>query len=65
MSDFYAPVSGEVIDVNASLPNDLEILGKDPFGDGWLVKIRPTDTAELDALLDQSGYDSLVKNQPH
>jgi glycine cleavage system H protein len=65
VSDFYAPVSGEIVEVNASLPNDLETLGKDPYAAGWLVKLRPTDTAELDALLDQAAYDALVKSQPH
>ncbi len=65
VSDFYAPVSGEIVHVNASLPNDLETLAKDPFGAGWLVKIRPSDAAELDGLLDQAAYDALVKSQPH
>jgi glycine cleavage system H protein len=65
VSDFYAPVSGEVVEVNASLPSQLETLGSDPYGDGWLVRIRPTDSADLDALLDQAAYDALVKSQPH
>jgi glycine cleavage system H protein len=65
VSDFYAPVSGEVVEVNASLPNQLETLGNDPYGNGWLVRIRPTSPAELDTLLDQAAYDSLIKSQPH
>jgi glycine cleavage system H protein len=65
VSDFYAPVSGEVVEVNASLPNNLETLGQDPLGAGWLVKIRLTDAAELASLLDQAAYDTLVKSQPH
>lgn len=65
VSDFYAPVSGEIVDVNSALPNDLETLGKDPFGAGWLVKIRPGNVAELEGLLDQAAYDILVKTQAH
>jgi glycine cleavage system H protein len=65
VSDFYAPVSGEVVEVNAALPNSLETLGQDPYGAGWLVKLRPSDTGELAKLLDQTAYDALVKSQPH
>ena len=65
VSDFYAPVSGEVVEVNTSLPNELETLGKDPFGAGWLVRIRPDDPAEMDGLLDATAYEALVKSQPH
>ena len=65
VSDFYAPVSGEVVAVNAALPGSLETLGQDPYGAGWLVRLRPADTAELASLLDQAAYDALVKSQPH
>lgn len=65
VSDFYAPVSGEVVEVNATLPAKLETLGQDPYGAGWLVKLRPIDTGELAGLLDQAAYDALVKSQPH
>lgn len=65
VSDFYAPVSGEVVEVNAALPGNLETLGHDPYGAGWLVRLRPTATGELASLLDQAAYDALVKSQPH
>jgi glycine cleavage system H protein len=65
VSDFYAPVSGEIVEVNATLPNDLEQLGNDPYGSGWLVKIRPADPAELDTLLDQTAYEALVQSEQH
>ena len=65
VSDVYAPVSGEVVAVNAALPGNLETLGQDPYGAGWLVKLRPADAAELGSLLDQTAYDTLVKSQPH
>ena len=65
VSDFYAPVSGEIVAVNQALPNALETLGQDPYGAGWLVRIRPDDPAEAAGLLDASAYDALVKSQPH
>jgi glycine cleavage system H protein len=61
VSDFYAPVAGEIVAVNAAVPNALETLGQDPYGAGWLVKIRPDNPAEMSALLDQTAYDALVK----
>jgi glycine cleavage system H protein len=65
VSDVYAPVSGEVVEVNTSLPGALETLGRDPYGAGWMVKVRPDDLAEMTALLDQPAYDALLKSQPH
>jgi glycine cleavage system H protein len=61
VSDVYAPVSGEIVEVNAAVPAALETLGQDPYGAGWLVKIRPENPAEMANLLDQAGYDALVK----
>jgi len=65
VSDIYAPVSGEIVEVNASLPDRLETLGKDPYGDGWIAKIRPSDATEIERLLDRTAYDSLVGGRPH
>jgi glycine cleavage system H protein len=65
VSDLYAPVSGEVVAVNAALPSSLETLGKDPFGAGWIVRIKPDNPAEINALLDRGAYDALVASQPH
>ena len=65
VSDFYAPVSGEVVEVNAALPGKLETLGQDPYGAGWLVRLRPSDAVELASLLDEAAYEALVKSQPH
>ena len=65
VSDLYSPVSGEIVEVNAALPNALETLGKDPYNAGWIIRIRPDDPKELDTLLDQSAYDALLKSQPH
>ena len=65
VSDVYAPVSGEVVEVNTALPGALETLGRDPYGAGWLVRLRPDDPAQLTGLLDQASYEALVKSQPH
>ena len=65
VSDIYAPVSGEIVEVNAPLAGSLETLGKDPYGAGWIVRIRPDDPAEMAGLLDQASYDAMVKSQPH
>jgi glycine cleavage system H protein len=62
VSDLYAPVSGEIVEVNSALPGTLETLGKDPYGAGWIVRIKPDDAAEMTKLLDQSAYDALVKS---
>jgi glycine cleavage system H protein len=65
VSDLYAPVSGEVVEVNTALPSALETLGKDPYGAGWVIRIRPDSPPDMDRLLDQAAYDALVKSQPH
>jgi len=65
VSDIYAPVSGEVVEVNTALPSHLETLGKDPYGDGWIVRIRPDNPQEANQLLNQAAYDALVAGQSH
>ena len=56
VSDIYAPVDGEVVAVNDALPNALETLSKDPYGAGWIAKIRITDSAGLTRLMDHKTY---------
>lgn len=55
-SDAYAPVSGEVIEVNADLEDSPELVNSDPYGDGWLFKVKLSDPAELDGLLSADAY---------
>ena len=57
VSDLYAPVGGEVIEVNKGLKDKLEKLAEDPYGAGWLVKIRITDESNLSKLLDAAAYE--------
>ncbi len=56
VSDVFAPLSGEVIEVNEQLADTPEAVNDDPYGDGWMVKIRLSDPTERDALLDQATY---------
>jgi len=56
VSDIYAPVSGEVTAVNESLPDNLEKMASDPYGEGWIAKIKMSDPAELNRLMDHAAY---------
>lgn len=60
VSDLFAPVSGEVVEINEALADDPEVVNKDPYGDGWMIKIKLADASELDALLDASAYKDLI-----
>lgn len=60
VSDLFLPVAGEVLEQNEALEECPELVNKDPYGEGWLVKIRPADTAEADGLLDAEGYGKLI-----
>lgn len=56
VSDVYSPVSGEIVEVNRQLPDVLEKLSDDPYGAGWIAKIRISDELELDELMDHAAY---------
>jgi glycine cleavage system H protein len=56
VSDLYAPVSGKVIEVNAALDADPSLVNRDPYGEGWMIKIRVSDPGELDELLGPEEY---------
>ncbi|HJU46788.1 MAG TPA: glycine cleavage system protein GcvH [Gaiellaceae bacterium] len=60
VSDVYAPLSGEVLQVNQKVVDEPETVNDDPYGEGWLVRIRLTNAAEVDALLDVDAYKALV-----
>jgi glycine cleavage system H protein len=60
-SEVYAPVSGEVIAVNSDLTNEPARVNSDPLGQGWFVKMKLANKAELDGLMDQAAYDAYVK----
>lgn len=56
-SDVYSGVSGEIVQVNGALADDPSVLNTDPFGEGWLVKIRPSNPDEFESLMDAGTYD--------
>ena len=59
-SEVYAPVSGEVVDVNKELEGDPALVNRDAEGDAWFMKVRLSDASELDDLMDKAAYDSFV-----
>jgi len=60
VSDLFMPVSGEIIAFNEGLEADPESVNKDPYGAGWMIKIKMTDLSEVDSLLDAEAYGALI-----
>jgi glycine cleavage system H protein len=63
VSDIVAPLSGEVLEVNAKVVDAPETVNDDPYGEGWLIRIRMSDSSELDALMDADAYRTHVAEQ--
>jgi glycine cleavage system H protein len=63
VSDVIAPLSGEVLEANQKVVDEPETVNEDPYGEGWLVRIRLSDPGEVDALLDAPGYRQLLDEQ--
>jgi glycine cleavage system H protein len=63
VSDLIAPLSGEVVELNEKVVEEPEVVNADPYGDGWLVRIRLSDPGEVDALLDADAYKQLLTEQ--
>jgi len=64
-SDIYAPISGEIIEVNEALNDKPETINEDAFGEGWIFLVRPSDKAEMDELLDADAYAEQIENEDH
>tara|TARA_B100001146_G_scaffold192145_1_gene177944 strand:- start:76 stop:453 length:378 start_codon:yes stop_codon:yes gene_type:complete len=60
VSDLFMPVSGEVLEVNAKLEDEPELINTDSYGDGWVIKISIADASELDNLLDSASYQEML-----
>ena len=60
VSDVFAPLSGEIVEVNEALSESPENVNSDPYGEGWMVKVRMSDASEVDDLLDVEAYKSLL-----
>jgi glycine cleavage system H protein len=61
-SDVYAPVDGEVVEVNAALSDTPQSINEAPYGAGWLLKIKPSNAAQLQALMDATTYSQSAKD---
>ena len=60
VSDLYAPISGEVVESNGALDSNPALVNGDPYGEGWMIKVRASDPAELDGLMDAAAYRQLI-----
>ena len=60
VSDLFLPLSGEIIEFNESLEDAPETVNSDPYGDGWMIKVKISDPSEVEELLDDAGYKALV-----
>ncbi|MFC4700241.1 glycine cleavage system protein GcvH [Glaciecola siphonariae] len=62
-SDIYAPLTGEITEVNEQLEDSPELVNSDPYGDGWLFKIKAEDEAEVESLLDAESYSNSIEDE--
>ena len=61
VSDLYCPVAGEIVEVNAGLDDDPSLVNSDPYGDGWMIRLKVADAGDLDGLLDSEAYKAHVE----
>ena len=61
-SDIYSPITGEVVAINEDLEDDPALINSDPYGDGWLYEVAPSDESELDDLLDAEAYEETLED---
>lgn len=62
ISDLFLPVGGEILEINEALEENPELVNQDPYGKGWLIKLKPTDVNEIAGLLDAEAYKSLINS---
>ena len=65
VSDLFSPVTGEIVERNGALGEAPELVNQDPYGEGWMVIIKPANTGEVDALLSSADYKAMVEAQPN
>jgi glycine cleavage system H protein len=65
VADLYAPVTGQIVERNDELVQELDVLTKDPFGKGWMLKVRMEKPAEVSSLLDDAGYQKVINAEKH
>lgn len=60
VSDLFMPVAGEVLEVNSAIADNPALVNEDPYGEGWMIKVKVSNTADVSALLDAAGYEAIV-----
>lgn len=60
VSDLFLPIDGEIVEVNPELEEHPELVNKDPYGEGWIIRIKPTDASQMDELLDAEAYKKII-----
>lgn len=60
VSDLFLPMGGEIVEVNPELEEHPELVNKDPYGEGWIIRIKPTDASQMDELLDAEAYKKII-----
>jgi glycine cleavage system H protein len=60
VADMFSPVTGEVVEVNSALEDDAGVVNSDPYGDGWIIKVKVSDKGALDQLMDAAAYKGLI-----
>lgn len=64
--EVYAPVSGEIVEINEKLEDEPELINTDPYGEAWIIKVKPDNLDELDGLMDAAAYEAYIeKSQGH
>jgi glycine cleavage system H protein len=63
VSDIFAPISGTVVEINEDLAESPEVVNEDPYGDGWLIKVKVSDPADFEDLLDSEEYEELIAQE--
>lgn len=61
VSELKLPVSGEVIEINGALEDDPVLVNKDPYGEGWIIRVKMSNPSDMDALMDASSYENFIK----
>lgn len=60
VSNLFLPIGGEIVEVNPELEEHPELVNKDPYGEGWIIRIKPTDASQMDELLDAEAYKKII-----
>ena len=61
VSDLFSPVTGKVVEVNGALDDDPMVVNREPYGDGWMIAVKPEGTGDLDSMMDQAAYRAGLK----